>query len=170
MPGADRRKGEGMDEAERQTGEALELPESGGEQTPEARAEPLTSADSQGGQSGREREQREKAFVAGDLGNFMARYPEVDVRALDNDKAFRRFCGSRYAREPLADLYRDYLALAGNAMETARVREQSRTRRATGSGSSGVGTGLTAGEQRELDAWNKAFPSMKMTAKEFLER
>ena len=29
---------------------------------------------------------------------------------------------------------------------------------------------LTARQQRELDEWNAAYPSMKMTAKEFLNR
>ena len=40
----------------------------------------------------------------------------------------------------------------------------------TGTGSTGTGHGLNVSQQRELDEWNKTYPNMKMTAKEFLSR
>ncbi len=94
----------------------------------------------------------------------------MDLAELDADPLFRLFCGSRYGREPLADLYGDYLALAEHMSSQALLRAESRLRRGTGSGGSGGGEALTAAEQRELSEWNRAYPQMKMTAKEFKSR
>lgn len=151
-----------MDEMDRQAAEAAPIAETdaGASQAP-------ASEESPGGGAAAD---RFRAFIRQDLGQFQAQFPEVDIRDLEHDRAFRRFCGSRYAKEPLAHLYRDYLALAGSAVETARVREQSRASRATGAGSRGAGRGLSAGEQQALDEWNRAYPRMRMTAKEFLNR
>lgn len=114
------------------------------------------------------REQHE--FIARDLEDFQERYPAVDVAALDGDRQFRRFCGSRYGREPLADLFTDYLEIAGEQRSAAAARSESRSRRETGAGSGSGGETLTASQQKELDEWNRTYPSMKMTAKEFLSR
>ena len=51
----------------------------------------------------------EDDFLARDLAEFERRFPDVDVEELEADGMFRRFCGSRYAKEPLAALYADYL-------------------------------------------------------------
>ena len=110
-----------------------------------------------------------REFIRRDAEEFRRQYPDVDLRELDADPLFRLFCGSRYGREPLADLYGDYLALTEQA-GLAQRRRESRYERATGSGGSGGGEALTAAEQRELNEWNKAYPQMKMTAKEFLSR
>ena len=109
-------------------------------------------------------------FVAADAAEFSRRFPDVDLSRLDGDGAFRRFCGSRYGREPIAELYEDYLALAGSVREAARSSAESKTRRATGSGGGSGGENLTSAQQRSLDEWNRAFPDMKMTAKEYLSR
>lgn len=42
--------------------------------------------------------------------------PEADLAGLDASESFRRFCGSRYGREPLSELYADYLEVAGGAL------------------------------------------------------
>ena len=109
------------------------------------------------------------AFIRRDAEEFRRQYPRVDLAELDADPLFRLFCGSRYGREPLADLYGDYLALTERAGLLTR-RQASRYERATGSGGSGGGEALTAAEQRELREWNRAYPHMKMTAREYLER
>jgi len=117
-----------------------------------------------------EKKAEQQAWIANDVRDFTKRFPDVDLGRLENNQAFRRFCGSRYAREPLGDLYEDYLEIAGEAAKAAVQKAESKTERATGSG---VGSGaetLTASQQRELDAWNKTYPQMKMTAKEFLSR
>ena len=110
-------------------------------------------------------------FIARDAEAFLREFPGVDVAALDGDEAFRRFCGSRYGRESLTGLYRDYRELSDRAEQTAAARSESRARRATGAGGGSAGDArLTAGQQRDLDEWNRSYPSMKMTAKEFLSR
>ena len=110
-----------------------------------------------------------REFIRRDAEEFRRQYPDVDLRELDADPLFRLFCGSRYGREPLADLYGDYMALTEQSALAQRRRE-SRYERATGSGGSGGGEALTAAEQRELNEWNKAYPQMKMTANEFKSR
>ena len=111
-----------------------------------------------------------KSFIQKDLANFQARHPEADVAKLDGNAAFRKFCGSRYGREPLADLYEDYLEIAGEREAAALARAESKASRATGSGGGSGSETLTASQQRALDEWNRNYPNMKMTAKEFLSR
>jgi hypothetical protein len=111
-----------------------------------------------------------KSFIQKDLQNFQARHPEADVAKLDSNAAFRKFCGSRYGKEPLADLYEDYLEIAGEREAAALARAESKASRATGSGGGSGSETLTASQQRALDEWNRAYPNMKMTAKEFLSR
>lgn len=134
-------------------GEAQPAPE-----TEERRAEPEENA--------------RRAFIERDARQFRRQYPLVDLRELDADPMFRLFCGSRYGAEPLADLYGDYLALQALAGENARRREAdvSRVERATGSGGSGGYDALTSAEQRELNEWNRAYPHMKMSAREYKAR
>lgn len=113
---------------------------------------------------------RQQAFIARDIKDFEEAFPDVDLEKLDNDKAFRRFCGSRYGKEPLAELYEDYLEIAGEQRAAGAARAGSKSRRETGTGSGSGGETLTTGQQKALDEWNRTYPSMKMTAKEFLSR
>lgn len=117
-------------------------------------------------------EQKPQAdFIREDLKAFLSVYPEMDaekLEALENNQQFRSFCGSRFGREPLADLYASYLGFVQNAESAAVAKAQSRSERSTGGGSSGGAT-LTPTQQRSLDAWNRANPDMPMTAKEFLQ-
>lgn len=103
---------------------------------------------------------------------FRSKYPQVDPDELEKNEAFRRFCGSRYGKLPLVRLYEDYLALLQEAENKVREkdRQTDRSERSTGCGGSSGAETLTASEQKALDAWNHAFPRMKMSAKEFLER
>ena len=161
-----------------------EEPEAGRRQTPEENHR-FQAARRSGERAGyeramrqfREQQEREELaarqeveFIARDTADFCERYPEVDVEELDGDAAFRRFCGSRYGREPLGDLFADYLALAGEQRAVAAARSESRSRRETGAGSGSGADTLTARQQQDLDEWNRNFPQMKMTAKEFLSR
>ena len=116
-------------------------------------------------------EAKQREWIRKDALAFAKAYPDVDLAQLDQDKGFRRFCGSRYGKEPLADLYGDYLEIAGGAAKAASARAESKAGRETGSGSGKAGAeSLTAAQQRDLDEWNRAYPGMKMTAKEFLSR
>lgn len=118
----------------------------------------------------RSREEEQMRFIAEDAREFARRYPEANLAGLDASESFRRFCGSRYGREPLSELYADYLEVAGGALRAAQARRESRAARSTGSGGSGAYEALNARQQSELDAWNRAFPQMKMSAREYLSR
>ena len=116
----------------------------------------------------RNREERE-AFIRKDVQDFVRRHPDVDLEKLENNKSFLKYCGTRFGREPLGDLYEDYLEVVGEAGRAAVAKQAGRSERSTGGGNTG-GTPITASQQRSLDAWNAANPDMQMTAKEFLRR
>ncbi len=115
-------------------------------------------------------EQRRRAFVDRDLDDFRARYPDADPAKLERTEAFRRFCGTRLGREPLAELYADYLSLTEEARQSAAQRSEDRRSRSTGSGGDGGVSGLSAQQRSDLEEWNRAFPDMRMSAAEFLRR
>ena len=109
-----------------------------------------------------------EAFVRMDAQDFQRKHPEVDLAKLDNNPGFLRFCGSRYGVEPLTGLYEDYREIVGGAENAGRAVAESRSRRSTGSGGGG-GDVLTAQQRASLEAWNRANPDMKMSAREFLK-
>ena len=113
------------------------------------------------------RQALQKAFFERDTRDFVKKHPEVDLVKLDGNPLFRRFCGSRYGLESLAKLYEDYREIVDGAEQAARAAVQSRSKRSTGSGGGG-GDILTAKQRASLEAWNRANPDMKMTAREFL--
>lgn len=119
----------------------------------------------------RSREEEQMRFIADDAREFARRFPEADLAGLDASESFRRFCGSRYGREPLSELYADWKELVGEeAAAKAVEKSAAKAERSTGAGGGGASAGLTAAQQRELDEWNRSYPQMKMTAKEFLKR
>ena len=98
------------------------------------------------------------------------RYPDVDILKLEQNAAFRKFAGSRYGKESLADLYESYTELMGGATRAAAAKTESKAKRATG-GSTGKSSGtLSTAQKAALQRWNENNPDMKMTEKEFLER
>ncbi|MBR1660295.1 MAG: hypothetical protein IJ705_08255 [Oscillospiraceae bacterium] len=118
----------------------------------------------------RNRQRELDAFVARDAADFQARFPDVDLEKLDGNPAFRRFAGSRYGREPIGDLYEDFIAITRQSAAAADARRESKAARSTGSGSGGAPAGTLSAEQRAaLRDWNLNHPEMKMSEKEFLE-
>ena len=120
-------------------------------------------------EANREKAERD-AFIRDDIADMQSRHPDVDIAALDANTAFRRFAGSRYGKEHLADLYEDYVGVVGSAAAAATVRSQDKADRSTGHGSGGGGGTLTSAQRAALKEWNEDHPEMKMTEKEFLER
>ena len=114
------------------------------------------------------REAARQAFLQRDAQDFKEKHPEVDLMKLNENQNFLRFCGSRYGVESLAKLYDDYKEIVGGAEKAARTAAEHRSKRSTGSGGGG-GDILTAKQRASLEAWNRANPDMKMTAKEFLK-
>ena len=108
-------------------------------------------------------------FIAADALEFVAKYPDVDVAGLENTAQFRKFCGSRFGHEPLAELYEAYTELVGNAGAAAVAKASSKKDRSTGGGNNG-GAQLTVAQQKALAEWNEANPDLAMTPNEFLSR
>ena len=130
-------------------------------------------------QSRREAAERKKAdeeaarqmeWIEKDLGEFKRKYPDVDVGKLDGDKAFRRFCGSRYGKEPLAGLYGDYLDITQGAAKAGAARSESKDSRSTSGSRTGGGVTLSSEQKAALEDWNRRYPNMKMTENEFASR
>lgn len=118
-------------------------------------------------------ESEQRAFVEKDVLDFVTKYPEFaspeKLEGLEKNQNFREFCGTRYGKEPLAQLYGAYVKLVGAAGSAATASAASKAARSTGGGTTG-GMVLTPSQKRDLDNWNAANPDMKMTAKEFLTR
>lgn len=113
--------------------------------------------------------QEHKEWLRKDFEDFSATFPDVDLTKLEQDKRFRKFCGERFGKEPAAILYADYLEVVESAQQSAAARRQEKQDRSTGTGGGGGGDVLTAAQRRELEAWNAAYPKLKMTEKEFLK-
>lgn len=109
----------------------------------------------------------QREFAQKDLAGFVKKHPDVDVGRLVNNQQFLRFAGSRFGKEPMADLYDDYKAIVGAAESVGSARARGAASRSTGSGGGG-GELLTAAQRKSLAEWNAQNPDMKMTAKEFL--
>ena len=126
------------------------------------------ASEEQEGKAKKDAEQRD--FLMKDLQTFHQKYPDVDVAALEANKKFQTFAKGRLYKEPLASIYGDFVEFSTEAERAALARKQSRDDRSVGAGSSTAGTALTADERRKLDEWNRRYPELKMTAKEFKER
>ena len=104
------------------------------------------------------------------LMEMIDRFPDVDIDSLDKNISFRRFAGSRYGKESLADLYESYRDIVEGAEKAASYKSAAKASRTTG-GSSGKSAGALSSDQREaLRRWNESNPDMKMSEKEFLGR
>ena len=95
-------------------------------------------------------------------------YPKVDVISLLDDGNFKSFCGSRFGKESLLELYESYQELVVENRK-AESREEKKSR-STGSGSGAESGGaLSSREERDRQEWNRRYPNMKMSAKEWSE-
>ena len=108
--------------------------------------------------------------LAAHVAEMRERFPHVDILRLEQNSAFRRFAGSRYGKESLAQLYEDYSGLVAEAEKGAEVKAEAKRSRLTGGSSGGRGGALSSSQREALRRWNDSNPDMKMTEKEFLER
>lgn len=109
----------------------------------------------------------ERQRLVEDAMEFRERHPDVDITKLETDAKFRKFAGNRLYKDPISDLYDDYLELVSDAQETGRAKAASKASRGTGGGTGGETVTLAPAQQKALDEWNRENPGMKMTAKEF---
>ena len=112
----------------------------------------------------------ERDRLVADAMEFQQKYPDVNIAELEKNQTFRKFAGKRLYKEPLADLYADYVELMGEAQAAGQAKADSKASRGTGGGTGGTPVTLSPDRQKALDAWNRDNPDMKMTAKEFAGR
>ena len=113
---------------------------------------------------------RQSEFLKTDVKRFIRDYPQVDAVKLEKNEKFRRFARGRLYKEPLAEIYTDYMEFVTDAEKAALAKADSRASRATGAGGGAHDGSLTSAQQKELESWNRLYPQMKMTAKEFKGR
>ena len=117
-----------------------------------------------------EKRNADRDRLVADAMDFREKYPDVDIRKLEQNQKFRKFAGNRLYKEPLADLYADFVELVADAQAAAVAKADSKASRGTGGGTSGETITLSPSQQKDLDEWNRNNPDMKMTAKEFAGR
>lgn len=111
-----------------------------------------------------------QAFLRSDLAKFVEKFPDVDPGKLEKNPKFQKFAKNRLYKEPLSELYADYLDIVSDAERAAIEKAASKNARGTGGGQSGGKDLLTPSQREALEEWNRDNPDMKMTAKEFLSR
>lgn len=104
------------------------------------------------------------------LKEMALRFPNVDIMRLEKNPAFRRFVGSRYGRESLADLYEAYTDIVSGVEKAASYKSAAKASRSTGGGSGKSAGALSSAQREALKRWNESNPDMKMSEKEFLQR
>ena len=136
----------------------------------ELRRERAERAAGRAAMSESEKERNAQEFMTRDIAEFAEAYPKVNVKnLLSSGSRFLKFAGSRLGKESMTELYEDYLDFATD--KEGEKKAESKAKRATGSGSGdGAAGSLTAAQRAKLDEWNRTYPGMKMTEKEFLER
>lgn len=105
-----------------------------------------------------------------DIESFKQAYPHVSLEKLIAAPAFIGFGKYRFGVEPFADIYKEYSEFVKAIEDAALAKRARRNERSTGGGQSTPYTGLTREQSEQLEAWNKAYPQLKMTPKEFLSK
>lgn len=105
-----------------------------------------------------------------DIENFKQIFPNVRLDKLVATPAFLGFGKYRFGVEPFADIYKDYSEFVKAIENAALAKRASRNERSTGGGQSTPYTGLTREQSEQLELWNKAYPHLKMTPREFLSK
>lgn len=105
-----------------------------------------------------------------DIESFKQAYPHVSLEKLLAAPAFIGFGKYRFGVESFADIYKEYSEFVKAIEDAALAKRTRRNERSTGGGQSTPYTGLTREQSEQLEAWNKAYPQLKMTPKEFLSK
>ena len=97
-----------------------------------------------------EEEAQKQAWFEKDRADFVAKYPDVDLSTLVEDKSFRSFAEGKVGEKPLGEIYESYLAMTGEIEYAAkRTAAQNAANAAASPGS------LSGGGQVESDYFTK---------------
>lgn len=99
-------------------------------------------------------------------------FGEEVINELNSNPKFIKFLKSRTT--PLVESINDWFDLIGeaetNAIKSVKSKESRSTSSGKGNPDGGSTYGLTKEQQQALQEWNRKYPRMAMTAKEFKER
>jgi len=96
-------------------------------------------------------------------------HADIDIEKLNDDAKFLKFVKGKKGR--LLEIYEDYLDFIGDTEAQAVKKAMSKAERSTSSGKSqsSAGSGLLSGDEKEvLKDWNRKYPHLQMTEKEWL--
>ena len=138
-------------------------------------------------------------FASRDLADFMSRHGDVDVGKLMDDPLFLRFSGSRLGREPMANLYEDFISvMSGGESGAPQVQQASQAQQTlprqtlprqqvahqgqatpTGAPAASIAPAasgitdkpmLTPVQRNSLRDWNRSQPALAMSEQEYLSK
>jgi len=102
---------------------------------------------------------------------FIDSHEDIDVDELIKDKKFLKYA-KKHTGE-LGEIYDDYAELMEETSNSIAEKFKRSESRSTGGGKNNPSSGgskLDTRQQGVLDDWNKRYPQMKMTPKEFLKQ
>lgn len=107
------------------------------------------------------------------LQEFEEAYPDVDLDKLNSNERFLKFIKGKLL--PLKEVYEDFVELIGDTAAETMAKAKSKEARSTSSGKSaktsdGHTYGLTEAQKREVDEWNKRYPKMPMSYREYASK
>ncbi|MCL1820566.1 MAG: hypothetical protein FWG36_07930 [Oscillospiraceae bacterium] len=115
-------------------------------------------------------DEEEAIDINEDIDAFKLAYPNVRLEKLVTNQTFISFGRHRFGNEPFTKIYEEFQKLVKTIESAALARKASRSERSTGGGQSTPYTGLTRAQSEQLEVWNKAYPHLKMTPREFLSK
>lgn len=107
------------------------------------------------------------------LDEFTETYPDIDLAELEKNEKFIDFIeGSGWT---LKKGYEKFVKFYGDAALETIVKVKSKEERSTSGGKGSKNTdgqsyGLTEAQKKEVDDWNKRYPKMPMTYKQYANR
>lgn len=112
---------------------------------------------------------QEEKRIDQDLADFKAQNPDVNINDYLDSEHFQAYAEDFLeAKVPIGKIIKGYKTLMSGQEVIRKVK--SRDERSVSSSYGGVGVSLTTDEAASLAEWNRANPTMKMTAKEYLTR
>lgn len=107
------------------------------------------------------------------LQEFEEAYPDVDMDKLNNNERFLKFIRGKSL--PLKEVYEDFIELIGDTAAETMAKAKSKEARSTSNGKSAKNSdgntyGLTEAQKREVDEWNKRYPKMAMSYREYANK
>lgn len=111
---------------------------------------------------------KKKEALNADLQEFNESYPDYDVKKVLNDEEFKLFASGKLGVQSLSKVLTDFKELKSKIKNRTYSSVASKNNRSTVNASSKNTYKVTEIQRKEIDAFNKANPYMKMTEDEWM--